>query len=118
MRSRHRSWLRRTLTTSALLVLLFAAYAAAMQATLPDEGAPSLSREERDQLHAVVHAGALLLAFVGGWALGWAEERNGFAYAVTVTFALAFLMAFALIASRELACSAAGIVILREWTCG
>ncbi|GBD23474.1 hypothetical protein HRbin29_01140 [bacterium HR29] len=114
---RSRRWLRRALTTSALLVLIFAAYAAAMQATLPDEGAPPLPREERDRLHAAIHAGALLLAFLGGWALGWAEERNGFAYAVTVTVTLAFLMAFALIASRELACSPAGVVVLREWTC-
>lgn len=86
-----------------------------MQASLQND-ASLASREARDQLHAAVHGGALSIAFATGWLVGWFEERNGFAYAITVTVVLAFLMAFALVLSRELACSG-GVVVFRDWTC-
>ncbi|MCS7294816.1 MAG: hypothetical protein RMK15_00350 [Chloroflexota bacterium] len=115
-RRRRPSWWRRIAMTAALVAVLFAAYVMAMQATLPSGGTVQ-SRETRDQLHALIHGGALAFGFAAGWALGWASERNGFAYAVTISVVLAFLMAFAMMASWELACSG-GIVVLRAWTCG
>lgn len=100
-----------------LVLLLLAAYAAAMQATLPASDPARSSIETRDRLHAATHGGTLLAAFLTGWLLGWAEERNGPAYAASVTVIVAFAMAFALVASRQLAC-AEGVVLLRHWTCG
>lgn len=100
-----------------LVLLVLAAYAAAMQATLPASDPAHSSLEARDRLHAAIHGGTLLAAFLTGWFLGWAEERNGPAYAATITVVVAFAMAFALVASRQLACSE-GLVLLRHWTCG
>lgn len=103
---------------AAVILVLFAAYAAALHLTLltPEDGR-RLDTEERDAIYFAIHGAVLLGGAVIGFALGKWLNGLGFAYATLCVVALFALMATAQLGSQALACSGGENDLIRHWTC-
>jgi len=103
--------------TVCLLLLLFAAYFAAMHATVPlSKKASGAAMDRRDLWYIVIHgsmivAGAIIGFFAGKWYSGL-----GIAFAVLFIAALAVGMIGIQLGTFEAACHGHNDIV-RHWTC-
>ena len=105
------------LVSLTVLVLLGAAYVAAMYALI-DLSQVDTDREanDRDTAYAILHVGLLTGAAMIGFGVGKWLNGLGFAYATLFVLVLAVLMVVAQLSSYELACHGHNDLI-RHWTC-
>ena len=103
--------------TIAGLTLLVGIYLVAMRMSI-DVSRLSAKGDanHRDAVYLAIHGGMLLLATIGGFALGRWLAGLGIAYALLFVAVLSVLMVGAQLGSYEAACHGHNDVI-RHWTC-
>lgn len=99
------------------LVLLVALYLVAMRMSIDVSYLRAKGdANHRDALYLAIHGGVLLVAGVGGFALGRWLSGLGLAYALLFVVTISVLMVSAQMGSYEAACHGHNDVI-RHWTC-
>jgi hypothetical protein len=114
----HKPGIVQVVVTILAIVILLAAYVAVMY-SLRHLSTATTTRaiDHRDLVYFLVHVGGLLIAAIGGFALGKWLSGLGVAFALLFVIVVSVGMLGAQMGSYTLACDAHHNDILRHWEC-